>query len=184
MTGSTPNEAVSSAVRLWVETLIVGLNLCPFAGREVRRRSVRYVVSDATSEDELLEALFDEFSHLDRNPETETTLLIHPQVLTAFPAYNQFLDKADALLAGAGLEGIYQVASFHPDYRFAGTAADDAENYTNRSPYPLLHLLRESSVERAAAGADVDAIPERNIELMNKMGTEQLRELLGKCRVE
>lgn len=184
MTERTSNEAVRTAVRRWVETLIVGLNLCPFAGREVRRGSVRYVVSNANSEDGLLAALFDEFKHLDQHPETETTLLIHPQVLTSFPAYNQFLNQADALLAGAGLEGIYQVASFHPDYRFAGTASGDAENYTNRSPYPLLHLLRESSVETAAASADVDAISGRNIELMNRMGSEQLLELLGKCQAE
>lgn len=178
-TGSA--TAIEAATRQWVESIIVGLNLCPFAGREVRRNSIRYSVSHARTEDELLAALFDEFTFLDNNPETETTLLIHPQALRSFPAYNQFLNQADALLAGAGLEGIYQIASFHPDYRFAGTAPDDAENYTNRSPYPLLHLLRESAVQAATESTDVETIPARNIKLMNTLGTLKLEELLAAC---
>ncbi len=161
--------------------MIVGLNLCPFAGREVRRKSIRYSVTDACNEDDLLAALFEEFKHLDNHPETETTLLIHPHALANFSAYNQFLNMADALLARAGLEGTYQIASFHPEYRFAGTEIGDAENYTNRSPYPLLHVLRESSVETAAQNADVEAIPERNIALMNGMGNAKLEALLKRC---
>lgn len=161
--------------------MIVGLNLCPFAGREVRRATIRYRVTDAESEDDLLAALFNEFRYLDNHPETETTVLIHPHTLTRFSAYNQFLNMADALLAGAGLEGVYQIASFHPKYRFAGTADDDAENFTNRSPYPLLHVLRESSVETAARNADVESIPERNIALMNEMGKVKLEALLQSC---
>ena len=147
----------------------------------MRPARIRYTVSNAKTEDELLADLFDEFTHLDQNSETETSLLIHPEVLNDFHAYNQFLNQADALLVGAGLEGIYQIASFHPDYRFAGTAATDVENYTNRSPYPLLHLLRETSVEAAAASADVDAIPERNNRLMNELGETRLKELLERC---
>jgi len=161
--------------------MIVGLNLCPFAGREVRRKTIRYTVTDARTEDDLLAALFEEFKHLDNHPDTETTLLIHPHALTNFSAYNQFLNMADALLAGAGLEGTYQIASFHPEYRFAGTAISDPENHTNRSPYPLLHVLRESSVEAATTSTDTSTIPERNIALMNEMGNAKLEALLKSC---
>jgi uncharacterized protein len=162
--------------------MVVGLDLCPFAKRELLHDRVRFAVTDATSDDQLTTALTDELALLQRDPSIETTLLIHPWVLEDFSAYNQFLDLADELLGQLNLEGVYQVASFHPQYQFAGTAPDDAENHTNRSPYPLLHLIREDSLERAIeAFPGVEDIPARNIRLMNEMGKEKLRALVQAC---
>ena len=119
---------------------------------------------------------------LEDEPDTETTLLIHPHALQDFAAYNEFLDAADGLLAYLDMEGVYQIASFHPDYQFAETEPDDAETYTNRSPFPMLHLLRESSLEAAIDNhPDVDGIPPRNIKLMNKLGAGKMREVLTAC---
>jgi hypothetical protein len=130
----------------------------------------------------LLAALATELALLNDDASVETTLLIHPDVLQDFFDYNQFLDTAERLLVHLELEGIYQVASFHPDYQFAGTAADDAENFTNRSPYPLLHILREESLAlRIAAYPDVEQIPVRNIEQMKRLGREKLQSILQGC---
>jgi len=167
------------AVRRWVESVVIEFSLCPFAKRELIANRVRFVVTDASSEADLLESLESELELLGCTPSIETTLLIHPNVLTDFLDYNQFLDDADRLLVQMQLEGVYQIASFHPDYQFAGTEADDAENFTNRSPYPILHLLREESLANAIARtADVDQIPLRNIETMKQKGTETLRSVL------
>ncbi|MDO3720531.1 DUF1415 domain-containing protein [Marinobacter sp. chi1] len=175
-------SAVVSATRQWVEDVVVGYNLCPFAKRELVRNRVRFVVSDASDEDALLQALHAELRRLDDEPDIETTLLIHPDVLQAFGPYNEFLDAADGLLAYLEMEGVYQIASFHPDYQFEGTEPDAAENYTNRSPYPMLHLLREASLEAAIDSyPDVDGIPERNIELMENLGAEKMRNILLGC---
>ncbi len=176
------DNTIISAVRRWVEDLIVELNLCPFARRELLRHRIRFVVTDSIAEEQLLVALATELLLLKDDQGVETTLLIHPDVLQDFFDYNQFLDKADQLLAQMGLEGIYQVASFHPDYQFAGTDKDDVENYTNRSPYPLLHILREASLERSIATyPDIDEIPIRNIEKMNQLGREKLQALIQGC---
>ncbi len=162
--------------------MVVGLNLCPFAGREMVRNRIRLVVTEATTDIQLLAALEAEFALLNDDARVETTLLIHPNVMQNFFDYNQFLDIADRLLLQMDLEGVYQVASFHPDYQFAGTAAGDAENFTNRSPYPLLHILREESLEMAiAAYPDVEQIPIRNIEQMKSLGREKLQLLLQSC---
>jgi uncharacterized protein len=182
MMHSDNDDAIARAVRRWVETMVVGLNFCPFAKRELQHDRVRFAVTDATSEHQLMTALTDELALLERDPSVETTLLIHPWVLEDFGDYNQVLDLADQLLRQLDLEGVYQVASFHPQYQFAGTAPDDAENYSNRSPYPLLHLLREDSLEQAIqAFPGVEDIPARNIRLMNEMGKEKLRSLLQAC---
>lgn len=173
---------IISATRKWVEDVVVGYNLCPFAKRELVRNRVRFVVSDAATEDELLQALHSELQRLDDEPEIETTLLIHPDVLQDFRLYNEFLDAADGLLAYLDMEGVYQIASFHPDYQFAETEPDAAENYTNRSPFPMLHLLREASLEAAIDSyPDVDEIPQRNIELMDKLGADKMRNTLAAC---
>ena len=173
---------VMSATRKWVEDVVVGYNLCPFAKRELVRNRVRFVVSEAETEDELLQALHSELQRLEDEPEIETTLLIHPGVLQDFGPYNEFLDAADGLLAYLDMEGVYQIASFHPDYQFAGTEPDASENYTNRSPFPMLHLLREASLEAAIDSyPDVDGIPQRNIELMNELGSEKMRSILRSC---
>jgi hypothetical protein len=176
------DSEVTHAVRRWLESLVIELNLCPFAKRELVKDRVRFVATQATTEDALLSALRDELELLQRDAKIETTLLIHPQVLQKFSDYNQFLSAAESLVAGMQLEGVFQVASFHPDYQFAGTSRDDAENYTNRSPYPLLHLLREASLERVIDETlDVEQIPVRNIEVMNQIGRDELKRLLKAC---
>lgn len=176
------DEKIILAVRNWVENLVVGLNLCPFAKRELVKNRVRFVTTTANNEEQLVLALQAELTLLNNDPSIETTVLIHPEVLQDFYDYNDFLDVADAVLVEMELDGVYQIASFHPDYQFGGTGADDAENYTNRSPYPVLHLLREDSLEQVIADyPDVDDIPERNIALMNELGTPKLQALLQAC---
>ena len=170
------------ATRRWLDRAVIGLNLCPFAKAVVAKDQVRYVLSSATTPDALLEELAYELVRLQQTePEqVDTTLLIHPQVLTDFLDYNDFLDNADAAIEALELDGEIQVASFHPDYQFADTAYDDVGNCSNRSPYPMLHLLREASVERAvAAFPDPDVIVERNLETLEKLGIEGWRKLLA-----
>lgn len=175
------NEIIAS-VQHWVKSFVVELNLCPFAERELTNHRIRFALTKAEAEEELLLALQTELELLNHDCSIETTLLIHADVLQDFDAYNQFLSIADQLLRTMNLEGVYQVASFHPHYQFDGTDQDDAENYTNRSPYPLLHLLREESLAQAIAGtADIDQVPRRNIELMNRMGKDRLQAILQTC---
>lgn len=176
------NKKIAGTVRRWLENFIIELNLCPFAGRELIRSRIRFVVTESMTEEQLLVALEAELARLNDDSAVETTLLIHPDVLQDFFDYNQFLDRADQLLVLMGLEGVYQVASFHPDYQFADTAEDDVANYTNRSPYPLLHILREESLARSiAAYPNVEEIPTRNIERMNNLGREKLQALIRGC---
>ncbi len=173
-------QQIINTTRAWVEKVVVGLNLCPFAKKELVKNRVRFVASQATSEASLLNELTCELALLNTDESVETTLLIHPHVLQVFKQYNYFLNQVDALLHTMSLEGIYQVASFHPDYQFAGTGVDDVENYTNRSPYPMLHLLREESLSRAIDHyPDVNLIPERNIQCMNTLGSGKLQTLLA-----
>ena len=173
---------IISATRNWVDMVVVGLNFCPFAKRELVKGSVRFTVCEATNEEELLQCLQQELQRLDDEPDLETSLLIHPYALGDFMLYNEFLEEADGLLAVLERDGVYQIASFHPHYQFAGTGPDDAENYTNRSPYPMLHLLREASLEVAIDHyPNVDDIPERNIELTQKLGAQKMRALLASC---
>ncbi|MCP4768933.1 MAG: DUF1415 domain-containing protein [Gammaproteobacteria bacterium] len=182
MTDLNDPDAIIVAVRYWVETVVVDLNLCPFAGRELRQERIRFVVTSSTTEAELLASLQTELEWLDMHPAVETTLLIHPRVLQDFGDYNQFLETADDLLGAMGVDGIYQLASFHPHYQFADTATDDVENYTNRSPYPMLHLLREQSLERSIASyPGTEQIPLRNIALMKRLGIARLKQLLKAC---
>ena len=167
--------------RRWLQRAVIGLNLCPFAKAVHVRNQVRYVLSEATTPTDLLAELTRELEFLHAaDPEmVETTLLIHPRVLGDFLDYNDFLDDADAAVEALGLEGEIQVASFHPDYVFAGSDEDDPANCTNRSPYPMLHLLREESVARAVdAFPDPDAIVERNIETLERLGIDGYRRLL------
>lgn len=169
------DEEVIAAMRHWLEKAVIGLNLCPFAGAVYAADRIRYVVSDATTPEALLQILADELQQLAAADEaqTETTLLIHPRVMGDFLDYNDFLGLADALVADLGLEGVLQVASFHPQYQFADTEPDDITNCTNRSPYPTLHLLRESSVERAvAAHPGTERIYRDNIETLRRLGRE------------
>jgi uncharacterized protein len=176
-----PNEAtVILATREWLERVVIGLKLCPFARQPWEQDRVRIVVSQADSEQELAEALIDALLDLDNTPseECETLLLVHPRVLSDFDAYNQFLETADLLLERLGLEDSFQVASFHPDYRFADTDVDDPANCTNRSPWPMLHLLRQASIEAAMAERSPDTIVERNIATLRELGTDGWRALM------
>ncbi len=167
--------------RRWLERAVIGLNLCPFAKAVHVKQQVRFALSDAELADDLLEELAEELLRLRDTPadEIDTTLLIHPQALTDFLDYNDFLDRVDALVEALDLDGVLQVASFHPDYRFADCDANDPGNCTNRAPYPTLHLLREASLDKAvAAYPDADAIVERNLDTMAKLGLEGFRRLL------
>lgn len=161
------------ATRAWVEHAVIGLNLCPFAKAVQAKALIRYVCSDARDTSALLAELRAELQRLADTPmeAIETTLLVHPQVLQDFLDYNDFLAEADTLLQHMGLDGTLQIASFHPQYQFAGTDADDIENATNRSPYPTLHLLREASIERAvAAFPEAEAIYEANQRRLRALG--------------
>jgi hypothetical protein len=177
---STANEnvdddAIVAATRRWVDRAVIGLNLCPFAKAVQVKDQVRYVVSHARSPESLLDTLMDELQLLsDTDPEqVDTTLLIHPYVLQDFLDFNEFLDVADAAVEDMSLDGDLQIASFHPDYQFADTDPNDIENFTNRSPYPVLQLLREDSIDRAVeAIPDAAEIFEKNIETMEKLGHE------------
>jgi hypothetical protein len=167
-------DPVAETVR-WLERAVIGLNLCPFAKAVHAKGQVRYVLSAANTPELLLEQLGAELLLLRDTPagQVDTTLLVHPDVLQDFLDYNDFLGEADNLVAELGLEGVLQVASFHPRYQFAGSHPDDIENFTNRAPYPTLHLLREDSVSRAvAAYPDPDAIIDRNIETLRGLGPE------------
>lgn len=178
------SDTVISHTRRWLERVVIGLNLCPFARKPFEAGKVRFVASTANSPELLLAELQQELAFLRTADASavETTLLIHPQVLGDFLDYNDFLDVVDALLEDDDYEGEIQVASFHPDYQFAGTSVDDAENYSNRSPYPTLHLLREASVDHAIDNyPSPEKIPERNIHALEEAGADHMRELLAGC---
>ena len=178
-------DTVIAETRAWVDRAVIGLNLCPFARAVQVKNQIRYAVSDATDPDALLATLREEL-HLLAGTEparTETTLLIHPYVLASFLDFNDFLGAADAALEELGYAGVLQLASFHPQYRFAGTAADDVTNATNRSPYPTLHLLREESIDRAvAAFPEAKTIYERNMRTLQRLGPQGWAALQAQCR--
>ena len=165
-------EEALELTRRWLERAVIGLNLCPFAKAVYAKQQVRFVYSDATTPEQLIEQLGEELLLLRDTPadQLDTTLLVHPHVLQDFLDYNDFLEQADALVEVLELDGELQVASFHPDYQFADSGPDDIENYSNRAPYPTLHLLREDSVSRA-----VDAYPDPGSIIERKYAT--LREL-------
>ncbi len=174
-------QAVIDATRRWISLFVIELNLCPFARRVFAGEKIRYVVSEAADAARLLVDLSNEIMLLAESPISaiETTLLIHPFVLNEFLDYNDFLGIAEKRIVDFDQEGVIQVASFHPGYRFAGADPEAAENYTNRSPYPMLHLLREESI--SAVNDDSDEmleIPRRNIETLTKLGLDAIRQRL------
>ncbi len=174
-------DEVLARTQHWLHKAVIGLNLCPFAKAVVNKGQVRYVVSDATTEAALLAQLGEELALLRQTParEIDTTLLIHPLVLEDFLDYNDFLAVADDLLLQMELSGELQVASFHPQYQFANTSPDDLSNNTNRSPYPILHILREASVDKAvAAYEDASAIFERNVDTVTELGRDAFDAIL------
>ena len=177
MTNTThlDTNTVSEHTKQWLEKAVIGLNLCPFAKAPHVKNLVRIVVSEARHLDGFLEDLDRELQLLSNTPasELETTLLVHPTLFPDFETFNQMLEIADDAVVENELEGIVQIAPFHPDFQFEGTEADDISNYTNRSPYPTLHLIREDSIDKAAeAFPDASAIFDRNIALLEKMGHE------------
>jgi uncharacterized protein len=173
-------DEVVSSTRAWVEQVVIGLNLCPFAKAVYVKDLIRYAVSEADSTGALRDDLASELRTLARTDPSvvDTTLLIHPSVLTDFADYNAFLGVADDTLRGLGLAGVLQIASFHPAYCFAETSPDDVTNCTNRSPYPMLHLLREASMSVAVASvSDPAKIYRQNMETMRRLGTAGWLEL-------
>jgi len=174
------NEEIIGATRRWLQKAVIGLELCPFAERAHDSGRVRYCVSEQRAAAGLLEELRAELRHLHAEDpgRCETTLLIHPWALTDFIEYNDFLEVCEAAVADLGFEGELQIASFHPEYQFAGTRSGDIENFTNRSPYPMLHLLREASIEHALKSVpDPDEIYRRNIHTLRALGHEGWRKL-------
>lgn len=174
------DDPVIAATQAWIEKAVIGLNLCPFAKSVYVKRQIRYVVSATQELETLVTELETELLALQAaDPaEIDTTLLILPAVLGDFLDYNDFLSVADNLLEDLDLDGEIQIASFHPQYQFAGTAADDIENYTNRSPYPILHLLRETSIERAVdAFPEAEMIFEKNMDTLRKLGQDGWQQL-------
>ncbi len=180
MANTPGSDEVIAQTRIWLERAVIGLNLCPFAKSVYAQERIRYVVSAARAQRPLLADLMSELQALDAADPVrcETTLLIHPHVLEDFADYNDFLTQAEDAVAELGLAGILQIASFHPAYQFEDAGPDDIENYTNRSPYPMLHLLRESSVERAVTTfPDTTAIYRNNIRTMHRLGRDGWRRL-------
>ncbi|AEJ01628.1 protein of unknown function DUF1415 [Nitrosomonas sp. Is79A3] len=167
------NEKIIVATKLWLERAVIGLNLCPFAKAVHVKNQISYRVSSATTHEDLLNDMMHALEILAETSaeNIDTTLLVHPYVLIDFLDYNDFLDVVDSALEGMGLENVLQVASFHPQYQFAGTQPDDIENYTNRSPYPMMHLLREASVMRAVlAFPEAGKIFDKNIATLRDLG--------------
>ena len=166
----------------WINTVIIAHNYCPFAKREVQKGSVRYKIVHETEFNSLLKDVMQECVWLDQNADTETTLIIFPSNLNDFNSFLDCLVLAEDLLIAQGYEGVYQIASFHPDYCFQGAEQNDPANFTNRSPYPMFHLIREASVEVAIENhPDADSIPERNVEYARQQGLTNMEGLLKQC---
>ena len=179
------HQGIIAATEAWLINAVIGLNLCPFAKAVHSKKLIRYRVSEARNSDTLLDDLLRELEYLaEAKPSlVDTTLLIHPWVLTDFLDYNDFLDVADDAIEALDLTGVLQVTSFHPDYQFADTDFNDMSNFSNRSPYPTLHLLREESVEQAAATfPDVASIYENNIKTLRNLGAAGWQQVISKDR--
>ena len=166
-------RAIIDAVSLWIENVVIGLELCPFARSVYDNQQIRYRVSRSEHVDELMFDLHQEISWLASQPETDTSLLIIPCQMDEFSEFNQMLDQAESLLDAYDWQGVFQLASFHPFYQFADCQPQDRQNWSNRAPYPILHILRESSVEQAIQHfPEIDEIPRKNIEKLNSMSEE------------
>lgn len=179
------SDKVLQETKKWVETFVLGLNLCPFARHPYKAGKIRFIVFEGKDIEHLTETVVREIAYLDRTPPSvcETTLIIIRDFLGEFDEYLDYLEVAEYVLEQINMEGVFQVASFHPDYQFEGTMPHDAENFTNRSPYPMLHLLREESVERAIeAYPEVGDIPAQNILTMNELGAEKIKQMLNELK--
>jgi uncharacterized protein len=181
MTETTPSPYIEDT-KQWIEKMVIGLNLCPFAKRVFQGDGIRYVLSTASEGSELLLTLATELKRLNglSREASETTLVVHPFIFEDFLDFNDFVGIAESLVEDLGLSGEIQLASFHPKYQFSGTTAESVENYTNRSPYPTLHLLREASIsELLLSDAELAAIPERNIENLKSLGLKAIKARFG-----
>jgi len=182
---TTSTENVIRQTKNWIDEVVIGLSLCPFAAPVVANSSIKYIVCNGDKTEQHLQQLGDIFTGLDNEPDIETSLLIFAKTYKAFDDYLELLHLANLLLEDLGYCGIYQLASFHPDYRFADSAENDASNFSNRSPFPMLHTLRESSVEKAVSGyADIEQLPQINIEKLRQIGSEALQQTLDHIQQE
>lgn len=179
------SESILNQTRKWLEEAVIGLGLCPFAARPWQDGRVELSVSHAQNEQAILADLAEAMLALRDNPNCETTLLILSSQLADFAEFNAFLGLADEFIEAAGFAGEFQLASFHPQYCFSGNAAEDRSNWTNRSPFPVLHVIRESSISAAVAShPDIDSIPLRNIELLRAMGDAQFQRIFRHAQSE
>ncbi len=175
-------QRIAQETKNWVERVVMKYNICPFARREVERGSIRYTVIEESKIHMVLQAFIAECEQLDANPEIETTLFVLPRGFEGFYPYLDLVDMASDLLLEQGYEGVYQLATMHPDYCFDGEPMDEPSNYTNRSPYPMLHIIREKSMEHALANYnDPESIPERNIKFTQRKGSDFFAKLLSEC---
>lgn len=176
-------EQIIQQTQCWLKSTIIGLNFCPFANQEFKKKTIRYTVSEDADLESSLHALAEEFRHLDNHADTETCLLIFNHFAESFDDFLELIDYANQLLDDLGYRSIYQLAHFHPQYCFDGEETKDAANYTNRSPYPTLHIIREESLQKAIENhPDPTEIPNTNIKLARKLGAEKLQSLLDECK--
>ncbi len=169
---------VVESTRNWIADVVIGLNFCPFARKPFKEELILYKVNHSSEESIALESLINTCRYLDDHPEIETALLIYPKGFSDFEAYLDLVDLSERLMKAEGFEGVYQVASFHPNYIFAGSDEEDPANYTNRSPYPMLHLLREDLLEIAIdKHANVDDIPNQNIAKAKSLGLDYFKKM-------
>jgi len=176
------NKTVIRQTKKWISTVVIAHGLCPFAKKEFDKDRIHYAVIETADVEVQLEQVVLECEALDKDVDRETSLLIFPSAVSDFDDYLDLTEMATALLKAQGYEGLYQLASFHPDYCFEAVGVDDASHYTNRSPYPMLHILREASVEQALKNyPSPEDIPERNVELTQKLGLKVMTGLLNEC---
>lgn len=169
----------------WIKNVVIGCNFCPFAAKALIKKSVRYVVVENTDFKTALTTLAKEFEFLSDNLNIETTFIIFSEGFTDFLQYLDLVDKGERLLTKEDYDGVYQLASFHPQYLFAGSTENDPANYTNRSPYPMLHILREDSITKALENFDdPDSIPDKNIDFAKTKGMEYMKMLAASCITE
>ncbi|MDN3610150.1 DUF1415 domain-containing protein [Vibrio ostreicida] len=180
MQAPTSAKTITQHVDQWLDNVVIGLNLCPFAAKPRRKKQVKIYVSDAQKEEGLLEDLLTQLLELESKSaeELETTLVVVPNMLSDFYDYNLFIDWIEALIKRQGWEGVYQLATFHPQYCFGGAEPEDAENLTNRSPYPIFHLIREESMEKVLKHhPDPESIPDTNIKTVENLTQTDLAKL-------
>ena len=180
---TTLRQHAIEQTQAWIDKVVIGCGFCPFAKAVFQNSAIRYQVTNSTDMQECLHLVIDECRYLDDHELLETGFVIFTSAFSDFASYLDCVNKAESLLKEQGYVGIYQLASFHPDYRFARHSADDPANYTNRSPFPMLHILRELSLEKALQTfPEPDSIPERNITLAREKGKDEMKEMLDQCR--